>query len=116
MANSNPSSSVQEPQVASQPAPTAGQKQPGPISCFGGSLVAGSVATGMYFLTLSIAQSFANKPITTTNVMAINISAAVRTLVVGMCALGMAVFGIAALGLAALGIQVLIQKLQRPAA
>ncbi|HEY9808494.1 MAG TPA: DUF3082 domain-containing protein [Halomicronema sp.] len=87
--------------------------QPSVFSCVGGSLVAGAMASGCYFLTSSIAQNFANKPIHTANIAVANITVAVRTLVVGMCALGSALFGIAALGLMALGVQILIQQLTK---
>ncbi len=65
----------------------------------------------MYRMMNAIAVTYANKPIHSTNVTAINIAAAVRTLVVGIVALGAGIFGIAALGLTLLGIQVLFQKL-----
>ncbi len=83
-----------------------------PLRCFTGALSASVFALLAYRLTLSIAESFANKPVTSSNPAVVNISAAVRTLVVGMAALGTGVFGIAALGLAALGIQLLFRSLQ----
>ncbi|MFW6295825.1 MAG: DUF3082 domain-containing protein [Halothece sp.] len=61
-----------------------------------------------------IAQAFASKPITSTNPTAINISVAVRTLVVGMAALGTGLFSIVAVGLIALMIQTIIQQLKQP--
>lgn len=66
-----------------------------------------------YRLAVSIAATFASKPIVSDNPVAVNISAAVRTLVNGMVALGAGVFGVAALGLFALGIQ-LIFKPEQP--
>ena len=81
-----------------------------PLRCFTGSLTAGAFSLLAYRLTTSIATSFANKPVTSSNPAVVNISAAVRTLVVGIVALGAGVFGIAALGLAALGIQLLVKK------
>jgi len=81
-----------------------------PLRCFTGSLTAGTFSLLAYRLTVSIAASFASKPVTSSNPAVVNISAAVRTLVVGIVALGAGVFGIAALGLAALGVQLLIKK------
>ena len=80
-----------------------------PLRCFTGALTAGTFSLLAYRLTLSIATSFANKPVTSSNPAVVNISAAVRTLVTGIGALGAGVFGIAALGLAALGIQLLFK-------
>ncbi|MFK8184996.1 MAG: DUF3082 domain-containing protein [Phormidesmis sp.] len=82
-----------------------------PLRCFTGALTAGTFSLLAYRLTLSIATSFANKPVTSSNPAVVNISAAVRTLVVGIVALGAGVFGFAALGLAALGLQLLIKKM-----
>lgn len=111
-------------QQAQSPAPTStntsviketgsdtAEKAPAtPLRCFTGALTAGTFSLLAYKLTLSIATSFANKPVISSNPAVVNISAAVRTLVIGMVALGACVFGIAALGLAALGIQLLFQK------
>lgn len=72
---------------------------PSPLKALSATVIAGGFAIALYFLTSSIAQTFASKPITSTNPTAINISAAVRTLVVGISTLAMAVFGIVAAGL-----------------
>ncbi len=94
------------------PTPEAIQKKVSatPLRCFTGALSAGVFALLAYRLMQSIAESFANKPVVSSNPTVINISAAVRTLVVGMAALGAGIFGIAALGLAALGVQLLFQS------
>jgi hypothetical protein len=89
----------------------ASSKRPTPLRCFTGSLMAGTFSLLAYRLTISIATTFASKPVVSTNPAVTNISAAVRTLVTGMVALGAGVFGLAALGLAALGIQLLLQRL-----
>jgi len=68
------------------------------------------MATGLYSLTVSIAQSFATKPIQSHNITVINITVAVRTLVVGVSTLATVIFGIIAIGLVALGIQLFIQQ------
>jgi Protein of unknown function (DUF3082) len=80
-----------------------------PLRCFTGALTASTFSLLAYRLMLSIATNFANRPVTSLNPAVINISSAVRTLVVGMVALGAGIFGIAALGLTALGIQLLFK-------
>lgn len=82
---------------------------PTPQRCFTGALISGPIAYGLYLLTHSIANSFAQKPLPTGRI-AVNIAIAVRTLVIGMSTLGTAIFTIATLGLIALGIQLLMQK------
>lgn len=84
--------------------------QPTVLRCLLGSLLSAALALGLYELTEAIARTFADKPIATTNTIALNISIAVRTLVVGMVALGMGVFGMTALGLLALAIQLALTK------
>lgn len=81
------------------------------LKCFSGAFVAGTIALLAYRLTVSIATTFANKPIVSDNPAVMNIASAVRTLVVGMVALGSGVFGLAALGLFLLGIQLTVQRL-----
>lgn len=89
---------------------------PGPGRCFGGAVLAGGLALALYRMTSAIAQSFATKPVHSDNFTVQRISAAVRTLVVGMSALGTGIFGLAALGLLGLGIQLLIQRAKSSAA
>ena len=81
------------------------------VKCFSGSFVAGTIALLAYRLTVAIALTFANKPIVSDNTAVINISSAVRTLVVGIVALGSGVFGLAALGLFLLGVQLTFQRI-----
>jgi hypothetical protein len=83
---------------------------PSPWRCLGGSIVSGGIASVLYNLTASIAQAFANKPISSDNFTTQRIGAAVRTLVVGLSALGTGIFALAAVGLFALGIQILLQR------
>ena len=82
---------------------------PTPLRCFSGALISGAIAAALYFLTLSIAQTFASKPLPSGSVTAANIAVAVRTLVVGMSTLATAIFAIATLGLVALGFQLLFK-------
>ncbi|MBD1862308.1 MULTISPECIES: DUF3082 domain-containing protein [Trichocoleus] len=90
------------------------QALPGPFRCLSGALISGSLAFAGYKLTMSIATTFAAKPIHSDNATVLNIASAVRTLVVGVVALGAGVFGFAALGLLALGVQVAIQRFSQP--
>jgi predicted oxidoreductase len=80
------------------------------LRAFTGSLMAGTIAILFYKMLSAIATSFANKPVTSDNVTVINLSAAVRTLVLGVMALGTGVFAMAALGLALLGLQMIWQR------
>lgn len=85
------------------------------LKCFSGSFMAGTIALLAYRLMVSIATTFAAKPIVSDNPAVMNLASAVRTLVVGMVALGAGVFGMAALGLFLLGWQLLFQRFtQRP--
>lgn len=89
--------------------------QPTPLRCLTGAVIAGGLASALYSLTASIAQSFAAKPIHSDNALVVRISAAVRTLVVGVSTLATGVFGLVAVALVALAVQVFIQQLtQRP--
>jgi hypothetical protein len=96
--------------TADQPTDTA-QTPPTPLSCLTGALMAGGIASALYSLTASIAQTFAAKPIHSNNPAVVNIASAVRTLVVGITALGTGIFGLVAIGLVALAVQILIQQL-----
>ena len=88
-------------------------KQPTTIfQCVSGSAIAGLFGYGAYSLTTKIATNFALHPFISDNFIAVRISAAVRTLVVGMFTLATAVFGFAAIGLFALGLQTAFNKLK----
>lgn len=76
-----------------------------------GSLVAGTIAVLFYKMLRAIATAFANKPVTSDNITVVNLSAAVRTLVMGIIALGTGVFSMAAIGLFLLGGQMILQRL-----
>jgi hypothetical protein len=105
----NPNSTSQSP-TSAKDGSSASPQPPTVLRCVTGSLMAGGFAAALYALTLSIAQTFANKPIHSDNVTVINIAAAVRTLVMGIVALGGGVFAFAAVGLMALALQILIQS------
>ena len=102
MANPTPS--------PNQVSPAADTPQTSPLRCLLGAVISSGLAYAAYSLTSSIAQTFAAKPVTSTNTIVVNISSAVRTLVVGSCALGTGVFGLVAFGLVALAIQLLIER------
>ena len=85
------------------------EKPAGPLQCAIGAAIAGGFAVPLYWLSRSIAQSFADKPIHSTNPTAVNISVAVRTLVMGGGFLMAGVFAIAAVGLGILALQMLVQ-------
>ncbi|MDP5338995.1 MAG: DUF3082 domain-containing protein, partial [Nodularia sp. (in: cyanobacteria)] len=87
---------------------------PTPLRCITGAIFAGGLGYAMYSLMISIATTFAAKPIHSDNPIAVNIGAAVRTLVVGVVALGTGIFGIVAIGLLALAIQLVVQQLTKP--
>jgi hypothetical protein len=70
-------------------------------------------ATAAYALTAAIAQTYAEKPIDTTNATATSIGSAVRTLVVGVAGLATFVFAFATLGLLALALQRIVQQRQQ---
>ncbi len=105
MTNSTPTQKAPDQSVDATTSP------PTILRCLTGSLIAGAIASGSYFLTSSIASTFADKPIHSSNITVINLASAVRTLVVGVSALATAVFSLAAFGLAALAIQILIQRM-----
>lgn len=89
---------------------TGGKKPPTPLSCFSGSFMAGTLGILCYRMMVAISTTFAAKPVISDKTVVLNISVAVRTLVVGIVALGAGVFGISAVGLFLLGIQILIKK------
>ncbi|MBP0001163.1 MAG: DUF3082 domain-containing protein [Cyanobacteria bacterium SID2] len=81
------------------------------LRSFSGSFISGSIALLLYRLTTSIVHSFADKPLQTDNVTALNISAAVRTLVMGLSFLATFIFAFSALGLFLLAVQTLVQQI-----
>jgi hypothetical protein len=83
---------------------------PSPLSCLTGSLIAGSMSIAMYTVTVKIATTFATNPMVQKTTMAINIAAALKTLVVGAAAMGTGISGIISLGLIGLAIQVAFGK------
>ena len=93
--------------------PKLDPKKVTPLNCFIGALLSGSLGFAFYWMTSTMAQVYANKPVTSSNPIVINISVAVRTIVVGLIALGAGVFCFVALGMIALGVQLFIQGLRK---
>ena len=76
-----------------------------PLRCFFASIISGAIAFGLYLLLNSIVQTYATKAVTSNNPVVVNLTAAVRTMVMGIVALGTGVFGVVAVGIFLLGIQ-----------
>ena len=85
-------------------------KKPTPANCLMGAAISGSLGYALYTLTGSIIQTFATKPLTSSNTLVLRIGSLVRTLVMGVASLGTFVFFFVAFGLVLLAIQLLIQK------
>lgn len=101
-------------ETASEASPPSGTKQVTPLRCLIGAILAGGLSYLLYLMTSAIALSFATHKIQSTSLVVQRVSAAVRTLVVGMSTLGTGVFGLAAIGLFALAIQLVIQGKRLP--
>ena len=97
------------PESVPEPSPTPQEVLPSPLRSLTGALIAGTFTLGLYKLTQAIATSFATKPLSSTNPLALSISAAVRTLVVGASTLATGIFAIAAFSLVLLAFQVAFQ-------
>jgi hypothetical protein len=114
----NPLSSphqVQSLMTASAPPPTPNEGQSRtPLRSLTGALLSATMALLMYQLTTGVIRSFALHPTTTHNQIAINLSVAVRTLVIGLVTMATGIFALVALGLVGLAIQLTLQNLRRP--
>jgi hypothetical protein len=93
--------------------PANGATQVTPLRCLIGAILAGVFAFGLYLMTRAIALSFATHRIESSNLAVQRISAAVRTLVVGLTTMGTGIFSLAALGLVGLGIQLTIRRFRQ---
>lgn len=87
---------------------------PTPLRCVIGASVSGALATALYFLTASIVDTFAHKPLPTSSAFATNIASAVRTLVMGVSTLATTLFAVATVGLLALAVQLLLRQGRSP--
>ncbi|MGA1623415.1 MAG: DUF3082 domain-containing protein [Synechocystis sp.] len=99
-----------DPQLPESTEPTPTKVPPTPLRCFVGSGISGTLAWGLYWLTSSIALTFATKPVLSDKAIVQRIASAVRTLVLGLASLGTFIFAFVAIGLILLGVQLLFQK------
>jgi Protein of unknown function (DUF3082) len=106
-----------EPQLGALAPPTNPSPEAKPLTplrCLVGATIAGALGFAMYSMMTAIAVSFASHKIQSDNLAVLRISAAVRTLVLGLVTMGTGVFSLATLGLIALAIQLAIQRAKQP--
>ena len=84
-----------------------------PLRCFFASAISGAIAYGLYLLLNSVVQTYATKAVTSNNPVVVNLTAAVRTMIMGIVALGTGVFGVVAIGIFLLGIQLTVQNMRK---
>ncbi len=84
-----------------------------PLRCLFASILSGAIAFLLYLLLNSIVQTYATKAVTSNNPIVVNLTAAVRTMVMGIVALGTGVFGVVAIGIFLLGIQLTVQSVRK---
>ena len=89
------------------------QQKATPLRCLFASFFSGAIAYCSYLLLNSIVQTYATKAVTSNNPIVINLTAAVRTMVMGIVALGTGVFGVVAIGIFLLGIQLTLQSFKK---
>ncbi|MGB8700327.1 MAG: DUF3082 domain-containing protein [Thermosynechococcaceae cyanobacterium] len=90
--------------------PTNVSIPPSPLRSLSGALLSATLGLLLYRLTAAMVQSFAQHPVLSHKTVVINLTAAVRTLVVGLATMATGIFAIAALGLVALAIQTLVRQ------
>jgi Protein of unknown function (DUF3082) len=91
-----------------------GTSTPSPLRSLTGALMAAAMGLLLYRLTTSIMKSFAEHPTVSHNTIVVNLSAAIRTLVVGLATMATGIFAFVTLGLVALAIQAGVQALRNP--
>jgi Protein of unknown function (DUF3082) len=96
------------------PPPNSNATPPTPLRSLTGALMAAAMGLLLYRLTTSIIKSFADHPTVSHNTIVVNLSAAIRTLVVGLATMATGIFAFVTLGLIALAIQAVVQSLQSP--
>jgi hypothetical protein len=99
-----------EPPISTTLSPPT-KASPTALQCFSGSLVSGALTVLVYRLTVAIAVNFVRHSVHSDNLLVVRLSAALRTLVVGLSAMGTGIFGFVTLGLAGLGVQLLAQRI-----
>lgn len=95
--------------------PTDGADKPlTPLRSLTGAAIAGGMATLLYRLTTSVVQSLMTHPTVSHSTIVMNLSAAVRTLVIGGMTMGTGIFGLVTVGLVALSIKLALQPASSP--
>ena len=82
-----------------------------PFKNLTGSAIAATLSSLLYWFTIAIGKKLAANPITTTNSLAIRISAIVRQVVITLGTTGAMIFGLIAIGLLLFTIQQIAFKL-----
>lgn len=81
-----------------------------PLRSLTGAAIAGVMATLMYRLTTAVVASLMAHPTSSPNTIVRNLSAAVRTLVIGTMTMGTGIFSLVAIGLVALALKLAVQR------
>ena len=102
-----------EPDTREESTTDTSLKNATPLRCFLAASLSGAIAFCAYLMFISIVHTYAAKAVTSSNPIVVNLTAAVRTMVMGVVALGTGVFGVVAIGLFLLGIQVTLQGLRK---
>jgi type III secretory pathway component EscU len=101
--------------TTSSPSPNPGEnKALTPLRSLTGAFLSATMGLLLYQLTKGVIRSFAEHPTLSHNQVAINLSVAVRTLVIGLVTMATGIFAFVALGLVGLAVQLALQKLRRP--
>ncbi len=82
--------------------------------CLTNAALFGAIAFGFYNMTQAIAHQFAAKPIHSDQYIVVQMSATVRTIVVGLMTMGTGVFSFLTFGLILLAIKLTFQKIIKP--
>jgi Protein of unknown function (DUF3082) len=107
--------SVQRTMTHSSLPPTDGDTKPlTPLRALTGAVIAGGMTTLLYRLTTSVVQSLMTHPTISHSTIVMNLSAAVRTLVIGGMTMGTGIFGFVTLGLVALAVKLVLQPASSP--
>ncbi len=99
---------------SSPPPDNSNVKVATPLRSLTGAFLSGTMGLLLYQLTKSVIRSFAEHPTLSHNQVAINLSVAVRTLVIGLVTMATGIFALVAVGLVGLAIQLALQKLRTP--
>jgi Protein of unknown function (DUF3082) len=90
--------------------PTDGADKPlTPLRSLTGAAIAGGMTMLLYRLTTSVVESLMTHPTVSHSTIVMNLSAAVRTLVIGGMTMGTGIFGLVTVGLVALAFKLAVQ-------